>query len=209
MTAVEPSAPGWRAHVPNALTVARIAAAPLTAGLVLTSERLAQWGAREAAAGAAGLAALVFVLAAASDLLDGLLARRWGVASSLGAALDHAADKVLSTAAAFALAAGPLPFDLVLALLAILLRDVAIGGLREGLSASGRSLPVGGMGKAKTVALLGGLAALLCWRWAVHSAAAGEPALLLLGLGRGLCFLALVLALLSAARYTAGLLRKT
>jgi len=205
MSGGKPPAPGWRTQVPNALTLARIAAGPVVAGLVLASDRLVFTSGREAAASAAALAALLFGLAAASDLLDGMLARRWGVASSLGAALDHAADKVLSTATAFALAASLLPFDLILVLLAILVRDAAIGGLREGLSASGRSLPVGVLGKAKTVALLGGLALLLVWRWSAYAAAEAPVQLLLLGSGRSLCYLALALALLSAVRYTRGL----
>src|SRR3989338_3479002 len=37
----------------------------------------------------------LFLLAAATDWLDGLLARRWGQISSLGALLDPIADKVL------------------------------------------------------------------------------------------------------------------
>jgi len=41
---------------------------------------------------AAGWAALALVLAIASDLLDGPIARRRGTASPLGGSLDHAAD---------------------------------------------------------------------------------------------------------------------
>ena len=40
-------------------------------------------------------AAIVFVLAAATDWLDGRLARRWGVTTRLGAFLDTTADKLL------------------------------------------------------------------------------------------------------------------
>ena len=48
-------------------------------------------------------AAIVFVLAAATDWLDGRLARRWGVTTRLGAFLDTTADKLLVSTALIAL----------------------------------------------------------------------------------------------------------
>ena len=43
------------------------------------------------------LAFILFLLAASTDWLDGYLARKWNAVTPLGAALDHAADKVLIT----------------------------------------------------------------------------------------------------------------
>lgn len=74
-------------QVPNALTMARIVAAPGVVGLVI-------WARPLALVAAAGLVLLLAV----TDGLDGWLARRWRVTSQLGAWLDPLADKVLVTA---------------------------------------------------------------------------------------------------------------
>lgn len=84
-------------HLPNLLSAARLAAAPLVAWLIL--------GGHDA------LALLLFALAGLSDGLDGFIARRWNVTSALGAWLDPAADKLLMLCcftALFAVHAAPL-----------------------------------------------------------------------------------------------------
>jgi cardiolipin synthase len=68
-------------HFPNVLTALRLAAAPVTAVLLLTDNYLA--------------AIFVFAFAGISDLLDGHLARRHGYTSRFGRYLDPAADKAL------------------------------------------------------------------------------------------------------------------
>ena len=70
--------------------------------------------------GSARLAALFFVLAIASDLLDGRIARRRGTAGAFGRALDHGADFAfvavgLAAAAARGLLSWLLPLLVVLA----------------------------------------------------------------------------------------------
>ena len=44
------------------------------------------------------IATIVFLVAAATDWVDGRLARRWGVTPRLGSFLDTTADKLLVTA---------------------------------------------------------------------------------------------------------------
>ncbi|HVY85618.1 MAG TPA: CDP-diacylglycerol--glycerol-3-phosphate 3-phosphatidyltransferase [Caulobacterales bacterium] len=147
-------------NLPMALTLARIAAGPLVAGLVL-------WGASETYLDPpqAGLilvcAGALFVLAAITDWLDGYLARSMDAVSPLGAALDHCADKVLITCVLVALAFQSLPLNLIIAAILLLGRDLFVAGLREGLSASGRTLPVGALGKWKAAAAMIGVAALI------------------------------------------------
>ena len=68
-------------HLPNILTSARIALVPCF--LVASMQRHYT------------LAFAIFVTAAVTDVLDGMLARRLNVRSRLGALLDPAADKVL------------------------------------------------------------------------------------------------------------------
>ena len=72
-------------------TGVRILLAPVVMALVLAHSYTA--------------AALVFLVAAATDWLDGRLARRWGVTTRLGAFLDTTADKLLVSTALIALVA--------------------------------------------------------------------------------------------------------
>lgn len=97
-------------HLPNALCILRILLAAPIAWLIMG----------EHAQAAAGL----FVVAAASDVVDGWLAKRFHWQSQLGGWLDPLADKTLVMAACVALAAhGEIPAWL---LALIVLRDVVI-----------------------------------------------------------------------------------
>src|SRR5260370_35939734 len=88
-------------NVPNSLTIARIFFVPLLVaalvqenvairvdGIVITNE----W-----------LALGIFLIAAGTDLLDGLLARRWGQLTTIGTLLDPIAAKLLISAALLSL----------------------------------------------------------------------------------------------------------
>src|SRR3989344_3329685 len=81
-------------RLPNYLTFARIAAIPVF--VIVFYLPWAPWDRLVAAA--------IFAAAAATDWLDGYLARRWQVTSALGSFLDPVADKILvSTALVFIL----------------------------------------------------------------------------------------------------------
>jgi cardiolipin synthase len=96
-------------NLANAVTVARICAAPLAIWLVLDHSMAPAFG--------------LFALAGLSDALDGWLARRHG-GSALGAMLDPLADKALLIGMFVALAAiGVLPGWLAIL---VVLRDGAI-----------------------------------------------------------------------------------
>jgi CDP-diacylglycerol--glycerol-3-phosphate 3-phosphatidyltransferase len=159
--------------LPTLLTYARLAAAPVTAFLILFADRaILASGAGDGAA--LYLAALVvFALAALTDAADGMLARKLNAVSPLGAALDHAADKALTSCVLIALAATSLPLDLIVAAILLIGRDVLIGGLREGLALAGRSLPVSQMGKTKTALILVGVAAALIQQTLILGTAMG------------------------------------
>jgi cardiolipin synthase len=79
--------------IANQLTILRMALVPLLVILVLT--RQLQW------------ALVVFVVAGATDLLDGFAARVGHQQTTLGAMLDPVADKVLLSASFVALTWGP------------------------------------------------------------------------------------------------------
>jgi CDP-diacylglycerol--glycerol-3-phosphate 3-phosphatidyltransferase len=194
-------------NLPTLLTIFRIAAAPAIAGLVLWASQIVHVNAETA--GQVYLAALVlFIAASLTDWLDGYLARKLDAVTPLGAALDHAADKVLITCVLVALAYAALPWWLVLASVLILGRDVAVAGLREGISAQGKTLPVSDLGKWKADAEMAGVAAFLAFQTAALMLA---PQSVILGLdwaARILLWAAAALALISGAQYLAVLTRK-
>lgn len=93
----------------------------------------------------------IFAVAAATDFFDGRLARARGETSALGATLDPLADKLLIAAALLLLVRNGVIRDFgVVAALAILLREILVGGLRESLGKYGDTLPVTGLAKIKT-----------------------------------------------------------
>lgn len=99
-------------NIPNTITLVRLALVPVTGWLL--------WQ------GAYGLALIVFLSAAVSDFLDGVIARRFDLRSRLGATLDPIADKLNMFVATVLLAwQGLLPLWLAAA---IVLRDVVIVG---------------------------------------------------------------------------------
>ncbi|MEM9014419.1 MAG: CDP-diacylglycerol--glycerol-3-phosphate 3-phosphatidyltransferase [Pseudomonadota bacterium] len=124
----------------NAITFARI-------GLVLPFIWFflinAAWGVKAAF--------VVFALAAATDFIDGRVARARGETSTLGAALDPLADKLLIAAALILLLRNGVVYGAgVIAVLIIVLRELLITGLREALAKAGQDLPVTGLAKYKT-----------------------------------------------------------
>jgi CDP-diacylglycerol--glycerol-3-phosphate 3-phosphatidyltransferase len=193
--------------LPTALTVFRMVMGPVIAALVL-------WAAtqlhvdRLLAGFIYALALVLFIIAASTDWLDGWLARKLNAQSDLGAALDHAADKVLITCVLVALAYAALPLWLVAASVIILGRDIAIAGLREGLSAQGKSLPVGQIGKWKAAAEMAGVGAFLAFQ---SAALLFAPMSVVVGLdwaARLLLWTAAALALISGGQYVAALTRR-
>lgn len=135
----------------NALTIGRMIAVIIFLGAFTAN---APWNMTAAL--------VIFILAAATDALDGWVARARNETSALGAALDPIADKLLIAAALFLLTRnGVIRGPEVLAALAIILREVLVSGLREAAAAQGARLAVTGLAKSKTVAQSLAIAALL------------------------------------------------
>jgi len=94
-------------------------------------------------------AAVVFVVGALTDGLDGYLARRWDTSTRTGQWLDPLADKALVAAPVITLTIqGLFP---VWAAVLILVREVGIALLRVVLGTRGRSMPATWPAKVKTV----------------------------------------------------------
>lgn len=206
-TTTNADASARKSAIPTLLTVFRIAMGPAIAALVL-------WAANDLHTDPLlsgfiyALAFILFLLAASTDWLDGYLARKWNAVTPLGAALDHAADKVLITCVLVALAYAALPMHLVAAAVLILGRDVAVAGLREGLSAQGKSLPVSQLGKWKAAAEMAGVAAFLAYQSAALLSAGASVVIGLDWAATVLLWAAAGLALLSGAQYVSALLNR-
>ena len=119
----------------NVISLARLAATPFSLSAVLDGN----WR----------LAGMIFAGAVASDLLDGIVARWRGTASSLGGVLDHTADAVFVAVTLWGIAylevgtevdvvPGILPWFIALAFLQYLLDSNALSGQTLRASRLGR-----------------------------------------------------------------------
>jgi CDP-diacylglycerol--glycerol-3-phosphate 3-phosphatidyltransferase len=124
-------------NLPNVLTLLRIFFVPLLVAALVGEGR------REM------LALAIFLGAAATDLLDGYLARRWGQVTTIGTLLDPIADKLLVSAALISL----VQVGAVAGWIAILIvgREFAISGLRGIAAAEGFVIQANDWGKTKMV----------------------------------------------------------
>ena len=94
------------------------------------------------------VATLLFFLASVTDYLDGYLARKMKVVSSLGIFLDLTADKVLVAAVLIAMVQiGIVPAWITFI---IITREFLVSGLRSIAAAKGHVIPAGKWGKQKT-----------------------------------------------------------
>jgi CDP-diacylglycerol--glycerol-3-phosphate 3-phosphatidyltransferase len=119
--------------------VARILLAPVLALLILWDRQAGEV-----------IAAALFVVAAATDGLDGYLARRYASTTPTGQWLDPLADKILVAAPIVTLTAlGRFP---LWAAAIIVARELGVSLLRAWLGSRGRPMPASGWGKAKTAA---------------------------------------------------------
>lgn len=137
--------------LPNLLTLSRIFAVPL---LVLL-----MWD-----AGWFGyvLAFALFCIAGITDYFDGYLARSYGTVSKLGQFLDPIADKIMIAAVIVMLIENGIVHGLsVVAAIIILLREIAVSGLREYLAGVQVSVPVSKLAKWKTTFQMVAIGALI------------------------------------------------
>lgn len=122
-----------------ALTLTRIVLTPVVMALVVVRpEQRSAWN----------LAAALFAVAAATDFVDGRLARRWGVTTTLGSFLDTTADKLLVSGVLIALVAVGRASPWVVAI--IIGRELLILGLRGLVATGGTVMPPSLWGKLKT-----------------------------------------------------------
>ena len=133
-------------NLPNLITVLRILLIPLIVGIFYVPDAWLGYEAKNITATA------IFVFAAATDWLDGYLARKLDQMSAFGAFLDPVADKLVVVGALIVL----LQLGRVEAVVALIIigREIAISALREWMARVGqsKSVAVAFIGKLKTVA---------------------------------------------------------
>jgi len=138
--------------LPNAISLVRLACAPVFVWLLADEELLA--------------AAALLAILGASDWVDGWIARRFDQGSDLGKVLDPVADRILLLVAAVALmvqGSVPLVFGVL-----VLLREAVISVAVLALAAAGaRRIDVKWVGKAGTLALMFAFP-LFLWADAIH-----------------------------------------
>jgi CDP-diacylglycerol---glycerol-3-phosphate 3-phosphatidyltransferase len=121
----------------NILTLVRVALIPVLVAVLLSTLPESDL-----------LAALVFIVASATDALDGWLARRRSMVTSFGKLMDPLADKLLITAALVSLVA-LYRLDAWVAMV-IIAREFAVTGLRMLAVEQGHVISASVWGKLKT-----------------------------------------------------------
>jgi len=136
----------WSA--PNIITLVRIAAIPVFLVFTYRESRVNSF-----------IAALVYSATAATDFLDGWLARRKNLVTVIGKFLDPLADKLIAMAALVMLVhLGRVAAWVVIVLMA---REFAVTGLRSIAMSEGIVIAAGQEGKYKTAVQLVGIVSLL------------------------------------------------
>ena len=137
------------------------------------------------------VALAVFALAAGSDALDGMIARRSGTSGPRGALLDPLADKVLVLGTLLALTATGTGWPVTVVTILTTVREGIVALLRVRAFARGVALPADRLAKAKTAGQMIGTALIIVGErpWPVA--------------GATLVGLAFVLSLVNLPRYFA------
>jgi CDP-diacylglycerol---glycerol-3-phosphate 3-phosphatidyltransferase len=130
---VKPLGLGW----PNVVSIIRAMLVPAVVLLILAEERTAMY-----------LAALLFVVGALTDGLDGYLARRHGMTTRTGQWLDPLSDKLFVSAPIVTLTL--LDRFPLWAAVVIIAREIAVSALRAYLGSRRASMPASNVAKWKT-----------------------------------------------------------
>ena len=138
-------------NLSNILTICRILVIPIIVALIYLKSPFYGW-----------LAFVLFCLASITDYFDGYIARIRNEVSNLGTFLDPIADKLLVASVILILTSKEVIADWETSpALIILLREIAVSGLREYLAGIKVSVPVSKIAKLKTSLQLIALAILI------------------------------------------------
>jgi CDP-diacylglycerol--glycerol-3-phosphate 3-phosphatidyltransferase len=166
-------------NLPNTLTLSRIFLTPLLVVILLTRIE-----------GKEIYGAIIFVIAASTDFLDGYFARKRNQVTTVGKLLDPIADKLLVSSAFISL----VELKLAPAWMVVIIvgREFAISGIRTIAASKGFLMPANWLGKTKMVVQIMALVVLIVADTYI------EP---WLTFGRLLLWMTVVVSLVSAANY--------
>ena len=141
-------------NLPILLTIFRVILIPF---FILAYYLLDEWS--------AFFTALIFMVAAFTDVFDGYLARRLKQTTRFGAFLDPLADKLMGAIALILVTEHYASWWISIPAIIILSREMLISALREWMAQIGKrdNVAVSGMGKIKTISQMTALTWLL-WR---------------------------------------------
>jgi len=138
-------------NISNLLTIARLLVIPIIVICIYLTNPFYGW-----------IAFFLFCLASITDYFDGYIARIRNEITNFGTFLDPIADKLLVAAVILILTSKEVIADWeTIPALIILLREIAVSGLREYLAGIKVSVPVSRIGKIKTTIQLIALALLI------------------------------------------------
>ena len=136
-------------NLPNKLTMGRIFAIPVFIVVFLMDYRIA--------------AAIIFILAAVTDMLDGHIARKHNLVTNFGKLMDPLADKLLVMSALICMVeVGDVAGWMVVVILG---REFIITGMRQVAAAQGIVIAAGTTGKIKTITQMIAIPLLLLDNW--------------------------------------------
>jgi CDP-diacylglycerol--glycerol-3-phosphate 3-phosphatidyltransferase len=177
-----PIAPEMREviNLPNTISLVRIGVIPVLFFLLLSPGPLMSI-----------VIAVLFIAAALTDLLDGHVARRYHIVTTMGKFLDPIADKlIVNTAMILLIPIGRIPTWIVAI---IIIRDFIVDGIRNIASSEGLIIDASPLGKRKTLCQIFAVSALM-----IHYPFFGADAH---AVGMVILYIALVLTVLSGFDY--------
>lgn len=134
---------------------------------------------------------VLFIAAALTDLLDGYIARRYKIVTTMGKFLDPIADKlIVNTAMILMIPIGRIPAWIVAV---IIIRDFAVDGIRNIASSEGMVIQASALGKRKTLCQIFAVSALM-----IHYPFIGADAH---AVGMVILYIALILTITSGLDY--------
>ncbi len=167
-------------NLPNTITLMRISVVPFL--FVLLADPSEFWSL---------ILAILFVAAAITDLVDGYIARKYQLVTTMGKFLDPIADKlIINTAMILMIPIGRIPAWIVAI---TIMRDLVVDGVRSIASSEGLFIQASRLGKQKTLAQIIAVTALL-----IHYPILGVDAHLV---GNIILYVAFVLTIYSGANY--------
>ena len=135
-------------NLPNSITMLRVGIIPVLFFLLSDPDRM--WSL---------IIAILFIMAALTDLLDGYVARKYHIVTNIGKLLDPITDKIIVNTAMILM----IPIDRIPAWIVslIIIRDFIVDGIRTIATSEGMIIDASKLGKRKTLCQIFAISALM------------------------------------------------